>query len=129
MPNGENGLFLSVEQGTDPRDSPGFNAPLGSLVTFGGALLKKSGPSPTNWTEVGGGGLTAINTAGAGLTIDNSDPTAPLISPDRNPQIFNESDAIAAGDTHAIIFRDGLDPPVELTLPSNPGVLVPGQYL
>lgn len=55
MSNGVNGLFVFVEQGTDPREGVGFDAPINSLCTFDGALLQKTGDAATAWTEIGGG--------------------------------------------------------------------------
>lgn len=54
MGNGENGLFLFVEQGTDPRNAPGLNVPVGSLCTFNGTTLRKTGAAPTSWADAGG---------------------------------------------------------------------------
>lgn len=55
MSNGYNGFFVFVEQGTDPRLGAGFDAPVGALCTFGGAILLKSGEAATDWTAQAGG--------------------------------------------------------------------------
>jgi hypothetical protein len=55
MSNGVNGLFVFVEQGTDPRLGDGFDAPINSLCTFSGVFLQKTGDDPTAWAEFGGG--------------------------------------------------------------------------
>jgi hypothetical protein len=57
MSNGVNGLFIFIEQGTDPTAGTGFDAPLHSLCSFDGTLYRKTGDDPTDWSAVGGGGF------------------------------------------------------------------------
>lgn len=56
MSNGVNGLFVFIEQGTNPTAGDGFDAPVNSLCTFDGTLYQKTGEAPTAWTPFGGGG-------------------------------------------------------------------------
>ena len=53
---GENGLFVFIEQGTDPRLGAGFDAPTGSMCTFDGTILRKNGDSATDWVDAAPGG-------------------------------------------------------------------------
>lgn len=57
MSNGANGLFVFIEQGTDPTAGDGFDAPINSLCTFNGAILQKTGDAATAWTPFTGGGF------------------------------------------------------------------------
>lgn len=56
MSNGTNGLFVFIEQGTDPTLGEGFDAPINSICTYLGQLLRKNGDSPTDWVPAAGGG-------------------------------------------------------------------------
>lgn len=64
MSNGTNGLFIFIEQGTPPTLGDGFDAPLHSICTFQGQLLRKNGDSPTDW-------VPAVDTQWLGGTVPN----------------------------------------------------------
>lgn len=55
MPPMDGRTPVFVELGADPRTSPGFDAPIGSICRFGTTYLVKFQAAATGWREAGGG--------------------------------------------------------------------------